>query len=149
MALVGLVELNIFMTPETKSFFEEVEKNLKSKMHYRDAIELSAVIIGGNITPLISQAMAKYQEATHPRTELFAQEKSDELALLSMGVLWEEAYFNPLESSQRELLPEAIYFIMKYGKEENGLTKAVEANALVSGDVHSRKEIIKAILKER
>ena len=132
-------------TNEEKFFFG-VEENLKNGMHYRDAIELSAVIQGGEITAKISQAMAKYQEAMHPKTELFAQENIDELSLLSMGVLWEKDFFNPLEENKREVLAESIYFIMRYGKEEDGLKKALNANALISGDKDRRKKDIQRVL---
>ena len=145
MVLEVLVGLNLLSS--TEKFLLGVEKNIKNGMHYRDAIELSAVVEGGAITPLISQAMAKYQEAIHPKTELFSQVSNDEVALLSMGVLWEEEYYTPLEETKREVLAEAIYFVMKYGKEEDGLSKAIDANALVSGDVKDRELIINRILK--
>ena len=142
-----LVERVVLNQEAIEKFFVGVETNIKNKMHYRDAIELSAVVEGGDITAQISQAMAKYQEAIHPQTELFAQKNSDELAILSMGVLWEEEYFNPLEEAKRSTLAEAIYLIMKYGKEEDGFTKALEANGGLVGNVEGRQKMIKRVLE--
>ena len=142
MVLVVRVVLN----SSIEKFFVGVEENIKNKMHYRDAIELSAVVEGGEVTAQVSQAMAKYQEAIHPQTELFAQKNSDELAILSMGILWEEEYFNPLEETKRSSLAEAIYLIMKYGKEENGFAKALEANSELIGKEEEREVMIRRVL---
>ena len=119
-------------------------------MVYRDAIELAAVTVGGLITAKVSQAMAKYQEAIHPQSHLSQEEDKDAIALLSMGVLWDNQYFNPIEPDTstplENTLAEAIYFIMKYGREEDGLNKALEANEKTVGDVVSRAEAIQRVL---
>jgi hypothetical protein len=96
--------------------------------------------------------MAKYQEATHPQSQLFQEEEIDALALLSMGVLWDNTYFNPIEPDPdtplENTLAESIYFIMKYGREEDGLQKALEANAKNKGDVELRAKSIQRVLEK-
>ena len=133
-----------------ENFFQAVEKNMINGMPYRDAIEIAAVMEGGIITAKISQAMAKYQEALHPQSHLSQEKNVDDLALMSMGVLWDNEYFNPMEmdkiTSSENTLAESIYFIMKYGKEEGALTKALEANSITKGDVKTRALAINRIL---
>ena len=133
-----------------EQFYKLVEENMDNGMVNRDAIELAAVTIGGLITAKVSQAMAKYQEAIHPQSHLSQEEDKDALALLSMGVLWDNTYFNPIEPDAsiplENTLAESIYFIMKYGREEDGLNKALEANEKTVGDVELRAEAIRRVL---
>ena len=135
-----------------EEFYTKVEENMDNGMHYRDAIEIAAVTIGGPIPAKVSQAMAKYQEATHPQSQLSQEEDIDALALLSMGVLWDNTYFNPIEPGPdtplENTLAESIYFIMKYGREEDGLQKALEANAKNNGDVELRARSIQRVLEK-
>jgi len=146
----------IFMQTESEAlieqFYTKVEENIGNGMPYRDAIEIAAVTIGGPIPAKVSQAMAKYQEATHPQSQLFQEENIDALALLSMGVLWDNTYFNPIEPDPdtplENTLAESIYFIMKYGREEDGLHKALEANAKNKGDVELRAKSIQRVLEK-
>jgi hypothetical protein len=131
-------------------FYKMVEENMDNGMLYRDAIELAAVTVGGLIAAKVSQAMVKYQEAIHPQSQLSQEEDKDALALLSMGVLWDNKYFNPIapdESTPLEnTLAESIYFIMMYGKEEDGLAKALAANEKNAGDAQMRAEAIRRVL---
>jgi len=131
-------------------FYSMIEEYIENGMPYRDAIELSAVTIGGLIPSKVAQAMAKYQEAIHPQSHLSQEENKDALALLSMGVLWDNMYFNPIEADAthdlENTLAEAIYFIMKYAREEQGLNKAIAANMLHEGDIISRERAILRIL---
>ena len=133
-----------------EQFYTMVEENIDNGMLYRDAIEIAAVTIGGLITAKVSQAMAKYQEAIHPQSHLSQEEDKDTLALLSMGVLWDNQYFNPIEPDPdtplENTLAESIYFIMKYGREEDGLNKALEANENTVGDVVERAKSIRRVL---
>ena len=133
-----------------EQFYTQVEQNIDNGMPYRDAIEIAAVTTGGPIPAKVSQAMAKYQEATHPQSHLSQEEDCDALALLSMGVLWDKSYFNPIEPDPatplENTLAESIYFIMKYGREEDGLSKALEANAKNEGDVELRAKAIQRVL---
>jgi len=146
----------IFMKTESEAlieqFYTKVEENIDSGMPYRDAIEIAAVTIGGPIPAKVSQAMAKYQEATHPQSQLFQEENIDALALLSMGVLWDNTYFNPIEPDPdtpfENTLAESIYLIMKYGREEDGLHKALEANMKNKGDVELRAKSIQRVLEK-
>ena len=142
--------MSISSEERIEKFYRMVEENMESGMPYRDAIELAAVTIGGIIAAKVSQAMVKYQEATHPQSQLSQEEDKDTLALLSMGVLWDNKYFNPIapdESTPLEnTLAESIYFIMRYGKEEDGLEKALEANENTVGDVEARAEAIRRVL---
>lgn len=133
-----------------EKFYKLVEENMDLGMVYRDAIELAAVTVGGLIPSKVSQAMTKYQEAIHPQSQLSKEEEKDALSLLSMGVLWDNKYFNPIEADVstplENTLAESIYFIMKYGREENGLYKALEANENNMGDVGLRAEAIRRVL---
>jgi len=87
-----------------EKFYERVEKNMKEGMPYRDAIEMAAVVEGGFIPAKVSQAMVKYQEATHPQSHLSQEKEVDALALLSMGVLWDNEYFIPIAPDKNTLL---------------------------------------------
>ena len=144
------VSVNTSREDTIEQFYRMVEENIENGMLYRDAIELSAVTIGGIITAKVSQAMAKYQEAIHPQSHLSQEENKDALALLSMGVLWDNKYFNPIEADAstplENTLAESIYFIMKYGSEEDGLNKALEANENNEGDVELRAKAIRRVL---
>ncbi|HSR74413.1 MAG TPA: hypothetical protein VLL31_06180 [Sulfurovum sp.] len=135
-----------------EKFYTMVEENMDNGMAYRDAIELAAVTVGGLIPSKVSQAMAKFQEAIHPQSHLSQEENKDALALLSMGVLWDNMYFNPIPPDEttplENTLAEAIYFIMKYGREEEGLAKALEANAANEGDTELRAKAIRRILEK-
>ena len=133
-----------------EQFYKMVEENMDNGMFYRDAIELAAVTVGGIIAAKVSQAMVKYQEAIHPQSQLSQEEDKDALALLSLGVLWDNKYFNPIEPDEstplENTLAESIYFIMMYGREEDGLNKALEANENTVGDVELRAEAIRRVL---
>lgn len=133
-----------------EQFYKMVEENMDNGMVYRDAIELAAVTIGGLIPAKVSQAMAKFQEAIHPQSHLSQEEDKDALALLSMGVLWDNMYFNPIPPDEttplENTLAESIYFIMKYSREEDGLVKALEANARNPGDTELRAKAIRRVL---
>ncbi|HEY9129832.1 MAG TPA: hypothetical protein VIN02_08350 [Sulfurovum sp.] len=135
-----------------EQFYTKIEENIDNGMPYRDAIEIAAVTTGGPIPAKVSQAMAKYQEATHPQSQLFQEDDIDALALLSMGVLWDNAYFNPIEPDPdtplENTLAESVYFIMKYGREEDGLQKALQANAKNKGDVALRAKSIQRVLEK-
>ena len=135
-----------------EAFYTKIEENIDNGMPYRDAIEIAAVTIGGPIPAKVSQAMNKYQEATHPQSHLSQEENCDALALLSMGVLWDNTYFNPIapdsETPLENTLAESIYFIMKYGREEDGLNRALEANAKNEGDVELRAKAIRRVLEK-
>lgn len=133
-------------------FYCMVEEQIENGMMYRDAIELSAITVGGLIPAKVSQAMNKFQEAIHPQSHLSQEENRDALALLSMGVLWDNRYFNPIpmnpDTASENTLAETIYFIMVYGREENGLEKALSANSKLIGDVNTRAKALRRVLSK-
>lgn len=146
------VSVNTSSENTIEQFYKMIDENIDNGMKYRDAIEIAAVTIGGIIAAKVAQAMAKYQEAIHPQSHLSQEEDKDALALLSMGILWDNKYFNPIEPDAstplENTLAESIYFIMKYGREEDGLNKALEANANNEGDVELRAEGIRRVLEK-
>lgn len=133
-------------------FYSMIEDFIENDMPYRDAIELSSVTVGGVIPSKVAQAMSKFQEAIHPQSHLSQEENKDALALLSMGVLWDNEYFNPIEPNEAEVLEntlaESVYFIMKYAREEDALEKALSANKTNLGDVASREKAIRRVLSK-
>lgn len=133
-------------TIEIDAFLDDVVLKVKEGMAYRDAIQLSAVIMGGEVARLVSQSINKYQEATYERTELFHQENVDECALASMGKLWHGENYNgsqeQMEASNEDTILDALYFILKYAKSENPLEEALKANDTVCGDKTARKALI-------
>ena len=128
-------------------FLEDVVTKVKEGMSYKDAIELSAVIMGGAITPLVLQAVNKYEEATYGITELSKQENVDECALASMDSLWHGEHYNgsqeEVESSVEDVFLDSIYFILKYAKTENPLEDALQANDKICGDKTARAKAIR------
>jgi len=134
-----------------ETFYTTLYEQLDSGLLYRDAIELSAVLVGGEIPAKVSQAMVKFQEAIHPDSHLSKEENKDILALLSMGVLWDNRYFNPIEPNPKtrleNILAEAVYFVMKYGDEVDALSKILEVNSASGGEVEIREEMIRRILR--
>jgi len=133
-------------TIQIDAFLDDVVKKVKEGMAYRDAIQLSAVIMGGEVARLVSQAINKYQESTYNKTELFQQENLDECALASMGKLWHGETFEgsqeQIASSQEETVLDSLYFILKYAKSQDPLEEALQANDTVCGDKTARKVLI-------
>ena len=133
-----------------EKYFRMTEEFIEEGMPYRDALELSAVTVGGLIPSKVGQAIAKFQEAIHPQSHLSQEENKDALALLSMGVLWDNEYFIPIPPDEKtdleNTLAESVYFIMKYGREEDGLVKALQANEENAGDIRAREKAIKRVL---
>lgn len=131
---------------EINSFLDDVVQKVKEGMGYRDAIQLAAVITGGDIARLVSQADAKYQEATFTQTELYQQKNVDECALASMGKLWHgedyEGSTEQMEASQEDTILDSIYFILKYATYDKPLEEALAANENVCGDKIARKALI-------
>jgi len=132
-------------------FLEDVVEKVKEGMSYEDAIQLSAVLIGGAVTPLVLQAINKYQEATYSMTELSQQENVDECALASMDSLWHGEHYNgsqeEVESSVEDAFLDSIYFILKYAKTENPLEEALQANDKICGDKTARAIAISKVFE--
>jgi len=132
---------------ETEKFYTEVKKNVKNGMTYRDAVQLVAVMMGGEVARLVSPAINKYQEAIYEKTELSQQPNVDECALASMTKLWHGENFEgsnqQMNCTQEETFLDSLYFVLKYAKSENALEDALAANETVCGDKKARKSIIK------
>jgi hypothetical protein len=119
-------------------------------MHPRDAIESVAVRMSPFIASKVSQAIIKYHEAIDPLSTLSQEPFADDLALTSMARLWDIGRSEPIRvgkaSPTEGTLPGAVYFILKYVDEEEGLKKALQANAMVGGDNASRAIAIGMVL---
>ena len=131
-------------------FFARVTHKVINGMHPRDAIESVAVHMSPFIASKVSQAIAKYQEAIDPQATLSQEPFADDLALTSMARLWDIGRSEPIRvgkaSPTEGTLPGAVYFILKYVDEEEGLKKALQANAMVGGDNASRAIAIGMVL---
>ena len=103
----------------------------------REAIEEVAAQMGGFFKDKALQAIAKVQEEADPDSALFKEAFSDDLALTSMARLWDVSRSEPIKvgkaSPTEGTLPGAIYFILKYAELEEGLKRAMHANAMVGG----------------
>ncbi len=131
-------------------FFARVTHRVIHGVHPRDAMELVAVQMSPFITSKVSQAIDKYQEATNQDTELSQEQFADDLALTSMARLWHIGRSEPVRvgkaSPTEGTLPGAVYFILKYADQEDGLKKALQANTMVGGDNASRAIAIGMVL---
>ncbi len=131
-------------------FFARVTHKVIQGEHPRDAMELVAVKMSPFISSKVSQAISKYQEATNPENELSQELFVDDLAITSMARLWDIGRSEPIRvgkaSPTEGTLPGAVYFILKYADEEDGLKKALQANTMVGGDNASRSIAIGMVL---
>ncbi|HQR74773.1 MAG TPA: ADP-ribosylglycohydrolase family protein [Sulfurovum sp.] len=131
-------------------FFARVTHRVINGMHPRDAIESVAVRMSPFIQSKVSQAITKYHEAIDPQATLSQEPFADDLALTSMARLWDIGRSEPIRvgkaSPTEGTLPGAVYFILKYVDEEEGLKKALQANAMVGGDNASRAIAIGMVL---
>jgi len=116
----------------------------------QDAIESAAVLMGGFFETKVAQAIAKFKEATNPDAPLSREPFADDLALTSMARLWDVGRSEPIKvgkaSPTEGTLPGAVYFILRYADQEDGLKKATAANAMVGGDNASRGIAIGMVL---
>jgi hypothetical protein len=139
-------------TLDTDIFWSSVVKYVQEGMEHRDAIDMTAAVMGGEYAVLASQAVGKYQEATHPRMELSKEQRVDEYALASMGELWHGENFEgstvSMKCSVEEVFCDSIYFILKYVEEygNNALKEALKANQNVCGDKVNREAMIRLVL---
>ncbi len=131
-------------------FFARVTHRVLNGTTPQDAIETVAVQMGGFIEAKVAQAIAKFQEATDPDSNLFQEPFVDDLAITSMARLWDIGRSEPIRvgkaSPTEGTLPGAVYFILKYADQEDGLKKAIQANAMVGGDNASRGIAIGMVL---
>ncbi len=131
-------------------FFARVTHRVINGQNPQDAIEMVAVQMGGFIEGKVAQAIAKYQEASDENSQLYKEQFCDDLALTSMAKLWDVGRSEPIKvgkaSPTQGTLPGSVYFILKYMNEEDGLNKALGANAMVGGDNASRAIAIGMVL---
>lgn len=131
-------------------FFARVTHRVINGAHPRDAMEIVAVTMSSFISSKVSQAITKYLEATDPSSELSKEPFVDDLAITSMARLWDIGRSEPIRvgkaSPTEGTLPGAVYFILKYADDEEGLKHALQANAMVGGDNASRSIAIGMVL---
>ncbi len=131
-------------------FFARVTFRVLHGSAPKEAVEDVAVQMGGFIEAKVRQAMAKVTEATDPDSPLSREPFADDLALTSMARLWDIGRSEPIRvgkaSPTEGTLPGAVYFILKYADDDDGLKHALQANAMVGGDNASRAIAIGMVL---
>jgi len=131
-------------------FFARVTHRVINGEKPLDAIEMVARQMGGFFEQKVAQAIAKYKEESDENSALHKEKFSDDLALTSMARLWDIGRSEPIKvgkaSPTEGTLPGAVYFILKYADKEDGLIKALQANAMVGGDNASRSIAIGMVL---
>jgi ADP-ribosylglycohydrolase len=131
-------------------FFARVTHRVINGISPSDAIQMVGVDMGGFFSEKVSQAIAKVKEATNENSALYREQFADDFAITSMARLWDVGRSEPIKvgkaSPTEGTLPGAIYFILKYANEEDGLKKALQANAMVGGDNASRAIAIGMVL---
>ena len=134
-------------------FFARVTHRVLNGTTPAEAIGAVGEEMGGFFQAKTRQAIAKVEEATDPDAPLCGEKFVDDLALTSMARLWDIGRSEPIRvgkaSPTEGTMPGAIYFILKYGDEETGLKKALQANAMVGGDNASRAIAIGMVLGAR
>jgi len=95
----------------------------------------------------VKLALDKVKQAQNPDDALSKEEFVDDLALTSMGRLWEVGKTEPIKvgkaSPTEGTLPGSVYFIVKYQDDFMG---AIKSNAMVGGDNASRAVAIGMVL---
>eukprot|EP00931_Biecheleriopsis_adriatica_P018142 TRINITY_DN12786_c0_g1_i1.p1 TRINITY_DN12786_c0_g1~~TRINITY_DN12786_c0_g1_i1.p1 ORF type:complete len:399 (+),score=111.30 TRINITY_DN12786_c0_g1_i1:62-1198(+) len=94
-----------------------------------------------------AQGIAKFKEATDPKTPLSKEEFVDDLAMTSMARLWDVGKSEPIKvgkaSPTEGTLPSSVYIILKY---EDDFIGGLKANAMVGGDNAARSVAIGLVL---
>ena len=98
----------------------------------------------------VAQAMEKVKEATDENSALSKEMFAKDIAITSMARLWDVGRSEPIKvgkaSPTEGTLPGAVYFILKYENDKNGLKKALQQNTMVGGDNASRGITIGMVL---
>lgn len=131
-------------------FFARVTHRVIHGQAPAEAISEAAKLMGGFWEVKTNQAIDKFKEATDPNSDLSKETFADDLALTSMARLWDVGKSEPIKvgkaSPTEGTLPGAIYFILKYANDDDGLKRAIQANAMVGGDNASRAIAIGMVL---
>jgi ADP-ribosylglycohydrolase len=131
-------------------FFARVTHRVINRETPSNAIESVALEMGGFFQDKVAQAIAKVKEVTDESSALSQETFADDLAITSMARLWDVGRSEPIKvgkaSPTEGTLPGAVYFILKYENEEDGLKQALQANTMVGGDNASRAIAIGMVL---
>lgn len=131
-------------------FFARVTYRVINGETPNDAIENVAVLMSPFIQNKVTQAISKYKEEADENSSLHKEKFADDLAITSMARLWDIGRSEPIRvgkaSPTEGTLPGAVYFILKYFDKEDGLNRALAANAMVGGDNASRSIAIGMVL---
>ena len=131
-------------------FFARVTNRVINGTEPRVSIEDVGKLMGGFYQDKVNQAIVKYEEESNPQSDLSKEQFNDDLALTSMARLWDVGRSEPIKvgkaSPTEGTMPGSIYFILKYANKEDGLKKALQANAMVGGDNASRGIMIGMVL---
>ncbi len=131
-------------------FFARVTHRVINGEKPSEAIENVAVTMSSFIQGKVAQGIEKAKESMDSNSALSKEQFADDLAITSMARLWDVGRSEPIRvgkaSPTEGTLPGAIYFILKYQDEENGLNRALQANAMVGGDNASRSIAIGMVL---
>jgi len=131
-------------------FFARVTFKVLNGMEIIDAIEKTASRSNQFIQGKVKIALAKVKEEADINSSLHKEKFCDDLALTSMAKLWDIGRSEPIRvgkaSPTEGTLPGSIYIILKYSQQEDGLNKALVANAMIGGDNASRAIAIGMVL---
>ena len=131
-------------------FFARVAFRVLEGVEIIDAIKSVSKQSNMFIRDKVNIAFAKVAEEADPNSSLHKEQFSDDLALTSMARLWDVGRSEPIRvgkaSPTEGTLPGALYIILKYGDAEDGLNKALVANAMIGGDNASRAIAIGMVL---
>lgn len=153
--LVDVAKKAMFTHRETHAlggaeFFARVTNRVINGKTPKDAILEVSTLMGGFYEMKVKQAIKKYEEEKDTNSSLSKEKFSDDLALTSMAKLWDVGRSEPIKvgkaSPTEGTLPGSVYFILKYSDKEDGLKKALQANAMVGGDNASRGIMIGMVL---
>ena len=129
-------------------FFARVAWRVTRGQTPRAAVdEVASAIDSDFVRSKVRSAIDKVAEAQDPNSDLHKSEFTDDVALTSLGRLWEVGKSEPIKvgkaSPTEGTLPGSLYFILKY---TDDLEAAMVANANVGGDNASRAMMIGMVL---
>jgi len=132
---------------DCEAFLSKVKVKVAEGLPYLDAMQELGIMREGNLITWLSIAINKYEEATYHITALSKQINVDECALASMGMLWHGENFHGssmyIESTQKEIILDSFYFILKYANSTHPLQDVLEANKNICGDHKMRERLIR------